>query len=126
MAINAAIINNSPHKTKFEFVSCHRIPHRSFFFRGKQFPVCARCTGIYTAYLTLPVFTFDWWSPGIIISALLLLPALSDGLTQAYFNRESNNTLRFITGLLAGSGLMSLTAILGKFIGGLILTIIKQ
>ena len=125
MSVNAGAINKTPHKTKFQFVVCHRIPHRSFFFRGRQFPVCARCTGIYAAYLTLPVFTFDWWSPGIIISALLLIPAVLDGLTQAYFDRESNNTLRFISGILAGSGLMSLTAILGKFIGSVILTIIK-
>ena len=125
MSVNAAAINKTPHKTRFEFVVCHRIPHRSFFFRGRQFPVCARCTGIYAAYLTLPVFTLDWWTPGIIISFLLLLPAAADGLSQAYLNRESNNALRFITGLLAGSGLMSLTAILGKFIGSVILNFIK-
>ena len=24
---------------------CHARPDRSFFFRGRQFPICARCTG---------------------------------------------------------------------------------
>ena len=104
---------------------CHRLPERSFFFRGKQFPVCARCTGVYAAYLTLPIFTFSWWAPGLLVSFLLMLPAVIDGLTQAYFNRESNNTLRLATGLLAGAGIMSLTAIIGKFIGNWILHIIK-
>src|SRR5947207_12986560 len=122
MAVNAAAINKTQQKVKFQFVTCHRLPHRSFFFMGRQFPVCARCTGIYAAYLTLPVFTFDWWSPGIIISSLLMLPAVADGFSQAYTKRESNNTLRLITGILAGSGLMSLTAILGKFIGSIILS----
>ena len=25
---------------------CHQMPERSFFYKGKQFPVCARCTGV--------------------------------------------------------------------------------
>ena len=28
------------------FCGCHCRPDRSFFFRGRQFPVCARCTGM--------------------------------------------------------------------------------
>jgi uncharacterized membrane protein len=28
-------------------VVCHQIPERSFHFSGIQFPVCARCTGLY-------------------------------------------------------------------------------
>jgi len=26
---------------------CHQFPERSFYFRGAQLPVCARCTGLY-------------------------------------------------------------------------------
>ena len=25
---------------------CHQMPERSFFYKGKQFPVCSRCTGV--------------------------------------------------------------------------------
>ena len=28
---------------------CHQIPERSFFWAGQQFPVCARCTGLYVS-----------------------------------------------------------------------------
>jgi len=108
-------------KTKLEFTFCHRKPERSFFWKGKQFPVCARCTGIHLGYLSTFLFLFgiltmNWW-----IALLLTIPTLIDGFTQAYWNRESNNILRFITGLMAGIGMMAICAIIGKEIGLLIL-----
>lgn len=33
-------INGSP-----IIFGCHRRPERSFFYKGRQFPICARCTG---------------------------------------------------------------------------------
>jgi uncharacterized membrane protein len=30
-------------------VICHQIPERSFFWGAYQFPVCARCTGLYAS-----------------------------------------------------------------------------
>lgn len=39
------------HLTAFVYVVgsivCHQIPERSFHLAGVQFPVCARCTGLY-------------------------------------------------------------------------------
>jgi uncharacterized membrane protein len=35
----------------------------------------------------------------------MILPTFSDGLTQFFDFRESNNALRFCTGLIAGIGL---------------------
>lgn len=32
-------------------VICHQLPDRSFFLDGRQFPVCARCTGLYVSGL---------------------------------------------------------------------------
>jgi uncharacterized membrane protein len=32
-------------------VVCHQLPERSFFLDGQQFPVCARCTGLYASGL---------------------------------------------------------------------------
>ena len=100
---------------KIEFVSCHRLLERSFFFRGKQFPFCARCTGIYVGYaIFIPAL---WFIKIDIYWALLaILPTTIDGLTQAYFNRESNNFLRFTTGILAGYGLAGLSDFIAYWI----------
>jgi len=108
-----------------EFVLCHRKPERSFFIRGKQFPVCARCTGIYLGYAFFPLFVFNVIHIGFIISVLLVLPTVIDGFTQAYYKRESNNVLRFVTGFMAGVGTISMLTIIGKNIGFFILDIIK-
>lgn len=94
--------------TKIQLVDCHRLPHRSFFYKGKQFPVCARCTGIYLGYfLMIPMLWF--YQINIILAFVLILPTIIDGYTQAYFNRESNNTLRFVSGILAGIGMSGLS-----------------
>ena len=80
---------------------CHQMPERSFFYRGHQFPVCARCTGVIVGqilggigflFLTLSYDTigflcfimfFDWWLQRV-------------GLLQ------STNLRRCITGILCG------------------------
>jgi len=117
-----AAINTPKEKVKLEFVFCHRKPERSFFYKGKQFPVCARCTGFYAGYFALPIFTFSIWDPSWLWIILLMVPALIDGLTQAFMHRESNNWLRLFTGVLAGASCMALAAIIGKGIGYFILS----
>ena len=99
---------------------CHRKPERSFFIKGYQFPVCARCTGFYISlviYFTYTYYFFVDYNPVlIIIAVLLLMPTLVDGLTQLFEYRESNNLLRFITGILGGLGLGILIKALKYFI----------
>jgi uncharacterized membrane protein len=104
-----------------QLVTCHRIPSRSFFYKGRQFPLCARCTGIYLGYLSLPFFTVDLIQINLLFSILLILPTIIDGLTQAYCSRESNNVLRFVTGFISGVGQMSLCSIIGKSLGHFII-----
>lgn len=110
---------------KIHFTYCHKIPERSFFFKGKQFPLCSRCTGINLGYFILPLFLFGiiriplWWS------IFMVLPTYIDGTIQAYTNYQSNNALRFITGLISGIGTMSLVSITGIVIGNFILTLIN-
>lgn len=99
---------------------CHRIPERSFFVGSHQFPVCARCTGFYISlilYFVYAYFFFIDYTPFLIALAIaFLLPAVADGLTQLLTDRKSNNTLRFLTGLLGGLGLGILIKALKYFI----------
>jgi uncharacterized membrane protein len=91
------------------------MPERSFFFKGRQFPMCARCTGIYVGYLIfIPVLFFI--KINILFSLLAVAPTIIDGLTQAYCNRESNNVLRFATGILAGLGLAGISDFIGYYL----------
>ena len=89
---------------------CHRIPERSFFIKGRQFPVCARCTGFYTgliAYLIVHAFYEHPYDINmLIVSMMLMIPVAIDGITQYFGPRESTNSLRFITGFIGGVGLI--------------------
>lgn len=41
------------------FFGCHCLPERSFFIKGKQFPICSRCTGILVGiFLAICTFFF--------------------------------------------------------------------
>ena len=104
-------------KIKIRWISCHKDPNRSFFWKGKQFPVCARCTGIHIGYMSLFLFLFQLIYINFFLSILMILPTIIDGLTQAYFKRESTNIFRVISGFIAGLGVMSLTHIIGFKIG---------
>ncbi len=99
---------------------CHRKPERSFFIKGRQFPVCARCTGFYSgliAYLIVNHFyehSYDFNM--LLISMILMIPVAIDGLTQYFGPRESTNNLRFITGFIGGVGLIIFLKIIMRWI----------
>jgi uncharacterized membrane protein len=95
---------------------CHQIPERSFNFKGRQFPVCARCTGILLGYCTLPLFYFGIIKIPLLFIILFNIPLLIDSITQYYGLRESNNKLRLITGFLTGFALSALILIVVKVI----------
>ena len=88
---------------------CHRIPERTFNFRGHYFPVCSRCTGFYIGavsyFIVVYYFYVQYTITLIILALLMLIPPFLDGFTQLIGTRESTNILRFCTGLLGGIGL---------------------
>lgn len=101
------------------FFICHKIPERSFFYKGKQFPLCSRCTGIFIGYIIgilliimSYIFHFDIFNPIYIV--ILLLPMFLDGTIQYFTKYESNNFKRLITGLLGGIAIMLIIFIVGR------------
>lgn len=109
-------------KASITFKACHRLSERSFHFKGKQFPVCARCTGLHFGYLSLLLFLIGFLLINFWISVLMIIPTYLDGFTQAYCNRQSNNYLRLVTGIVAGVGEMS---IISKVIKILVLNFLQ-
>lgn len=99
---------------------CHRKPERSFHINGYQFPVCARCTGFYIGmflyFIYVYFFFVDYDFELLLFSFFLLIPSAIDGLSQFGGNRESNNVLRLITGLMGGLGLGIIIKALKYFI----------
>jgi uncharacterized membrane protein len=95
--------------TVFTQYICHRKPERTFKIRNHYFPVCSRCTGFYIgafSYFIYVYFNFvEYTLPLIIIAFLMIIPTFIDGTTQLIGFRESNNSLRFCTGLIGGIGL---------------------
>ena len=84
---------------------CHQMKERSFHIKGRQFPVCARCTGAFIGYLVgAPVYGF--YSLPLIISLLFCAVMFADWLVQRLEVLESNNVRRAVTGFLCGFGLM--------------------
>jgi uncharacterized membrane protein len=110
---------------KIALTNCHRLPERSFFWKQKQFLLCARCTGIYIGYFTLPLFILDLIAIPFYWTILMIVPTYIDGFVQAYFNKESTNNRRFITGLISGIGTMSLVSIIGLYIASLLKLLIN-
>ena len=86
---------------------CHRRADRSFHFRGRQLPLCARCTGELAGILASGL-TFALWHPGWRPALLLLVPLVLDGGLQALTPYESGNGRRLVTGALFGYGLTCL------------------
>jgi uncharacterized membrane protein len=86
---------------------CHQKPERSFFIKGYQFPVCARCAGILfikpIAWLLNCIADIPSWG-----SIFLIIPMAVDGTLQYLLKTESTNKRRFITGLFGGFAISTL------------------
>lgn len=103
---------------------CHQMPERSFFIRGRQLPLCARCSGILAGgILAVPLWFL--WHPGWLLSLALVLPMAYDGIFQYVYYVMSNNRKRAVTGLLAGYGSMTFHLHLLMLLAGLAVEIFR-
>lgn len=83
---------------------CHCMDSRSFHFKGRKFPICARCTGELVGII-FAIFTYWHFHPNWIVALCMLLPLCIDGFTQSLTKYESNNFKRVVTGAVFGYGL---------------------
>lgn len=102
---------------------CHQMHQRSLFFKGYQFPVCARCTGLFVGQTAGLAFCAICHAALFDIKVLGLCAALSvaalgiDGFLQLKKVWVSTNVRRFLTGLFCG---FFVSCFLVKVIAGII------
>lgn len=87
---------------------CHQIEERSFKYKGYQFPVCSRCTGILTGQILAIIMYILKIRIPIYISLIFLLIMFFDWYIQYKQIKKSTNVRRFITGNLAGIAQISI------------------
>ncbi|VVB58449.1 Uncharacterised protein [Candidatus Anstonella stagnisolia] len=84
------------------------VVHLDDYILGYKFPVCSRDVAIYLAMLIGGILYPFLWKieteeiPNKWFLVLALIPIAIDGTTQLFTLRESTNTLRLITGAIAG------------------------
>lgn len=83
------------------YSGCHQILDRSFCINGKQFPVCARCTGVFLGNITAYAI-FLIHIPPVNLCLLGCTIMLVDWLVQYIDICESTNMRRLITGVVGG------------------------
>lgn len=86
-------------------LGCHQMPERSFFCRGYQFPVYARCTGILVSFpIAYAALCLRKKIP-TKLCALLVVTMVMDGSLQYMGIKESTNKRRFLIGICGGFGM---------------------
>lgn len=89
---------------------CHQRPDRSFFIGGYQFPVCARCAGVFLGQAAAVVMLILRKRIPPAVAAVLLLTMGADWFVQRIGLRESTNLRRLITGIMGGVGVVFIWA----------------
>lgn len=90
-----------------ELSGCHQLPDRSLFIKGRQFPVCARCTGVWLGYPAGTAMYF-FADTDIRLSLLLCGIMFADWFLQYTGVLLSTNHRRLASGFLCGMGYMDI------------------
>jgi uncharacterized membrane protein len=84
-------------------IECHQIAERSYYLNGNELPICSRDVGLSIGLLTgmlIGLLYVRRINPFIL--AIGILPMLMDGGLQSVSSYQSNNSLRIVTGIVAG------------------------
>lgn len=110
------------------FAVCHQRPERMLRFPGGPLFVCARDTGLFVSFLTALLVLSLLRArrragmpplPLLVLSAAGVLFMAVEALTGYAGLRESDNTLRFLSGFAAGAGLaLPVAALINRFVFG--------
>ena len=84
---------------------CHQLPERSFFIKGYQVPICARCTGVFIGQVTAILISILRIPLSFRTSFILIGIMGFDWFIQTIGIKKSTNTRRFLTGICGGLGL---------------------
>lgn len=103
---------------------CHQMPERSFYYKEWQFPICARCTGVVIGWL-LSVCSIYFYKPNLVVILVLCLTMFLDWFLQYKKICISNNSRRFVTGIMGGYALMCLYIEIIIFIVSIIIKIVN-
>lgn len=87
---------------------CHKKAERSFIINKRKMPICARCTGELFGIIGAMFFTKYLLEVSNYIYVIMMIPLILDGTIQMCTKYESNNSKRFITGILFGIALYAL------------------
>ena len=105
-------------------LGCHQMEERSFHFKGYQFPVCARCTGVFVGEIIAIILLLLGIKINIFVSIALLLIMGFDWFIQYIKLLQSTNIRRVITATLAGIGLTFIYYYLIVFIINIVISFI--
>ncbi len=95
---------------------CHQMAERSFFIKGYQFPICARCTGVLIGEILMIIAMILGFRIKTSIAIILFAIMVLDGGLQYKKILYSTNTRRLITGICAGIGLTHIYYLVINFI----------
>ncbi len=101
-------------------VFCHQMLSRSLVVDGNQMPICTRDLGIIFGIvfgMAVAILFDPRFSPLLLL--LMLMPMALDGGAQLLTEYESFNSLRLITGAIAGAGLaLFMSTVSKEMLGG--------
>lgn len=86
-------------------MGCHQMEERSFIYKGRQMPICARCTGVVIGSV-IAIILILFKIQLNLTTIFIFLSIMGIDWALQYINvLKSTNIRRLITGILGGLGI---------------------